>query len=163
MERRPPEVHAVHADMGGRLQNSRAQNSQSPSQMASQGGSLRNKRPGLSGRPPCKGVAMAVMGARRPKITSWLSTTARDPGSARGAASRLTTQQTQAEVRSSRSRRRATPTSQPAARLLCKTRCNGGCVALPTATTALTRRRPKTTSRRRTTCSDRRPGRRAGA
>ena len=49
----------------------------------------------------------AVMDARQPKITQWLSTTARDPGSARGAANRLTTQQTQAEARASRSRRRA--------------------------------------------------------
>ena len=30
----------------------------------------------------------AVMDARQPKITQWLSTTARDPGSARGAANR---------------------------------------------------------------------------
>ena len=52
---------------------------------------------------------------------------------------------------------------QPATRLLCKTRCNGGCAALPTATTTLTRRRPKTISRRRTACSERRPGCRAGA
>ena len=37
------------------------------------------------------------------------------PGSARGAASRLTTQQTQAEARASRSRRRASPTSRTAA------------------------------------------------
>ena len=58
---------------------------------------------------------VAVMGARQPKITQWLSTTARDPGSARGAASRPTTQQTQAEARASRSRRRAASTSRTAA------------------------------------------------
>ena len=57
----------------------------------------------------------AVMDARQPKITQWLSTTARGPSSTRGAASRLTTQQTQAEARASRSRRRASSTSRTAA------------------------------------------------
>ena len=57
----------------------------------------------------------AVMDTRQPKITQWLSTTARDPDSARGAANRLTTQQTQAEARASRSRRRALSTSRTAA------------------------------------------------
>ena len=33
----------------------------------------------------------AVMDTRQPKITPWLSTTARDPDSARGTANRLTT------------------------------------------------------------------------
>ena len=56
----------------------------------------------------------AVMDARQPKITQWLSTTARDPGSACGVANRLTAQQTQAEARASRSRRRASPTSRTA-------------------------------------------------
>ena len=55
------------------------------------------------------------MDARQPKVTQWLSTTARDPGGARGAADRLTTQQTQTEARASRSRRRASPTSRTAA------------------------------------------------
>ena len=45
--------------------------------------------------------------ARQPKITQWLSTMARGQDSARGAASRLTTQQAQAEARASRARRRA--------------------------------------------------------
>ena len=50
-----------------------------------------------------------------PKITQWLSTTARDPDSARSAANRLTTQQTQAGARASRSRRRAWSASRTAA------------------------------------------------
>ena len=45
--------------------------------------------------------------ARQPKITQWLSTTARGQDSARGAVGRLTTQQSQAEARASRVRRRA--------------------------------------------------------
>ena len=56
-----------------------------------------------------------VTDARQPKITQWLSTTARDPDSARSAANRLTTQQTQAEARAPRSRRRALSTSRTAA------------------------------------------------
>ena len=55
-----------------------------------------------------------VTDARQPKITQWLSTTARDPDSARSAVNRLTTQQTQAEARASRSRRRALSTSRTA-------------------------------------------------
>ena len=53
--------------------------------------------------------------ARQPKITQWLSTTARDPDCARGAANQLITQQTQAEARASRSRRRTLSTSRTAA------------------------------------------------
>ena len=56
-----------------------------------------------------------VTDARQPKITQWLSTTARDPGSARGAANRLATQQAQAEARAPRSRRRTLPTSRTVA------------------------------------------------
>ena len=55
--------------------------------------------------------------ARQPKNTQWLSTTARDPGSARGAANWLTTQQTQAEARASRSRRRAAASTSRTAAL----------------------------------------------
>ena len=57
----------------------------------------------------------ATMGARRPKITQWLATAARDPGDARRAASRLTTQQTRAEARAARAQRRKTPASDAAA------------------------------------------------
>ena len=52
-----------------------------------------------------------VTDARQPEVTQWLSTTARDPDSARSAANRLTTQQTQAEAKAPRSRRRALSTS----------------------------------------------------
>ena len=57
----------------------------------------------------------AATDAQQPKLTQWLSTTARDPHSARGAANRLTTQQTQAEARVPRSRRRALSTGRTAA------------------------------------------------
>ena len=47
----------------------------------------------------------------------------------------------------------------PDARLRCKTRSSGGCAALPTAPTTLTRRRPKMTSSPNTTRQGRRPER----
>ena len=93
MERRS-EVHAAHAGVGGfsKTQVFRIRNLL-----------LKWRR------------EAAVMDARQPKITQLLSTTARDPGSARGAASRLTTQQTQAGARATRSRRREASTSRTAA------------------------------------------------
>ena len=71
--------------------------------------------------------------ARQPKITQWLSTTARDPDSARGAANRLVTQQTKAvkrEARAPRSRRRA----------LCVVNQPHGCAAKHDATAGGARR-----------------------
>ena len=69
MERRP-EVHAAHADVGGRHKTHMFR--------------IRNLL--LKWRRKA-----AVMDTRQPKITPWLSTTARDPDSARGTANRLTT------------------------------------------------------------------------
>ena len=61
------------------------------------------------GRPTTENHSVAVTHGPGP------GRTARDPGSARGAANRLTTQQTQAEARAPKSRRRASPTSRTAA------------------------------------------------
>ena len=66
--------------------------------------------------PPLKWRRKATAtNARQPKVPQWLSTTAQDPDSARGAANRLTTQQAQAEARASRSRRRTLSINRTAA------------------------------------------------
>ena len=56
-----------------------------------------------------------VTDASQPKIAQWLSITTRDRDSAHGAANRLTTQQTQNEAKSPRSRRRALSTNRTTA------------------------------------------------